>query len=95
MNAPRRRRSQWANTCNAGSNPAALLYVTHHTKTTERNEADTIMTKRETLTFKPSYKYKMDKEELQNHLHAMRTGSAVHKDKSKYNRRDKYNKKTF
>ena len=53
------------------------------------------MTKRETLTFKPSYKYKMDKEELQNHLHAMRTGAAVHKDKSKYNRRDKHIKKTF
>ena len=51
------------------------------------------MTKREILTFKPNYKYKMDKEELQNHLHAMRTGSAVHKDKSKYNRRDKYHRK--
>ena len=48
--------------------------------------------KRETLTFKPNYKYKMDSEELQQHLHAMRTGAAIHKDKSKYQRKPKHSK---
>lgn len=48
---------------------------------------------RETLTIKPNYKYKMDSEELQQHLHAMRTGAAIHKDKSKYQRKAKHSKK--
>lgn len=46
-----------------------------------------------TMTFKPNSKYKMDKDELENHLHLIRTGHRNHGDKTKYNRKEKHKAK--
>lgn len=42
------------------------------------------------MTFKPDRKYKMTADEVQSHLHMKRKGSFRGKDKTKYNRKQKY-----
>lgn len=42
------------------------------------------------LIIKPSRKYKMTDDELQMHLHLIKTGHRQFKDKSKYSRKQKY-----
>lgn len=46
------------------------------------------------MKFKPSYKYKMDKEELANYLHVKRKGFNIAKNtKGNYTRKEKHQKK--
>lgn len=42
------------------------------------------------MTFAPDSKYKMDAEELQKHLHLIKTGHRNHGDKTKFNRKEKH-----
>lgn len=49
--------------------------------------------KKETLRFTPSRKYKMDDDELKMHLHLQRKGAAVHKNDKKYKRKPKHAKR--
>lgn len=44
----------------------------------------------EKITFTPDRKYKMTADEVQSHLHMKRKGSCYGKDKTKYNRKQKY-----
>ena len=45
------------------------------------------------ITVKPTYKYKMDSEELQNHLKMKRTGASRTQNGRAYNRKKSQNKK--
>lgn len=45
------------------------------------------------ITVKPTYKYKMDSEELQNHLKMKRTGASRTQNGRAYNRKKNQNKK--
>ena len=45
------------------------------------------------ITVKPTYKYKMDSEELQNHLKMTRTGASRTQNGRAYNRKKSQNKK--
>lgn len=47
---------------------------------------------RTVMTFTMSNKYKMDDEELQRHLHLIKTGHRNHGDKTKFNRKEKHKK---
>ena len=45
------------------------------------------------ITVKPTYKYKMDSEELQNHLKMKRSGASRTQNGRAYNRKKNQNKK--
>ena len=44
------------------------------------------------ITVKPSYKYKMEGEELQNYLHLKRKGASTTKNGKTYSRKTKHRK---
>lgn len=44
------------------------------------------------ITVKPSYKYKMNEEELQNYLHLKRKGASTTKNGKAYSRKSKHRK---
>lgn len=48
------------------------------------------MSKEKKLTFKPTYKIKMNPDELQRHLSEMRRGASVTKNGKRYSRKSKY-----